>query len=237
MASRWSGTCLPGTSGTRGTGSTLPLKYARLALGTCVACLTAEIAQGSETPEMPAYFRFLTLMSFNVFIREEVRTGTIAGRVVLLLKLTTMLINGPLNPIHVQVDVALVEVGVGGRTDATNVVHPDACGISSLGYDHQKVLGDTLTEIAYEKAGIFKVRSRRLLHTHRTYQTLTISLSLTRQRPDWSACIHCAPDRRSDVKSRQTGRNQEGLLLVRQLSALATPHHHTRLTNVFCVGR
>jgi folylpolyglutamate synthase/dihydropteroate synthase len=52
-----------------------------------------------------------------------------------------------------------VEVGVGGRTDATNVVHPDACGISSLGYDHQKVLGDTLTEIAYEKAGIFKVRS------------------------------------------------------------------------------
>ena len=79
MASRWSGTCLPGTSGTRGTGSTLPLKYARLALGTCVAGLTAEIAQGNETPEMPAYFRFLTLMSFNVFIREEVRTVSLRG--------------------------------------------------------------------------------------------------------------------------------------------------------------
>jgi folylpolyglutamate synthase/dihydropteroate synthase len=52
----------------------------------------------------------------------------------------------------------VVEVGVGGRTDATNVVHPTVCGISSLGYDHQKVLGDTLTEIAYEKAGIFKAR-------------------------------------------------------------------------------
>lgn len=55
--------------------------------------------------------------------------------------------------------MAVIEVGLGGRTDATNVVQPDACGISSLGYDHQAVLGDTLTEIAYEKAGIMKVNS------------------------------------------------------------------------------
>jgi dihydrofolate synthase/folylpolyglutamate synthase len=64
-----------------------------------------------------------------------------------------------LNPLITQVDVALMEVGVGGRTDATNVVFPDACGITSLGYDHQAVLGDSLTEIAFEKAGIFKVRT------------------------------------------------------------------------------
>jgi folylpolyglutamate synthase/dihydropteroate synthase len=59
----------------------------------------------------------------------------------------------------VQVDVAVIEVGVGGRTDATNVVHPVVCGVSSLGYDHQDVLGDTLTQIAFEKGGIFKVRA------------------------------------------------------------------------------
>ncbi len=53
--------------------------------------------------------------------------------------------------------VAVIEVGVGGRTDATNVVKPAVCGISSLGYDHCNVLGDTLSQIAFEKAGIFKV--------------------------------------------------------------------------------
>jgi folylpolyglutamate synthase/dihydropteroate synthase len=59
-----------------------------------------------------------------------------------------------------QVDVAIVEVGVGGRTDATNVIqNPVACGVTSLGYDHMEVLGNTLSEIAFEKAGIFKVRN------------------------------------------------------------------------------
>ncbi|KAF8402983.1 hypothetical protein HHK36_011077 [Tetracentron sinense] len=56
-----------------------------------------------------------------------------------------------------QVDVAILEVGLGGKFDATNVVQaPIVCGISSLGYDHMEILGYTLGEIAGEKAGIFK---------------------------------------------------------------------------------
>jgi dihydrofolate synthase/folylpolyglutamate synthase len=55
-----------------------------------------------------------------------------------------------------EVDVAVVEVGLGGRLDATNVVTPLVSVITSLSIDHTKFLGDTLPEIAYEKAGIIK---------------------------------------------------------------------------------
>jgi dihydrofolate synthase/folylpolyglutamate synthase len=54
------------------------------------------------------------------------------------------------------VDVGLIEVGLGGRLDATNVVRPDLCVITSIGYDHMEFLGDTLPQIAREKAGILK---------------------------------------------------------------------------------
>ncbi|XAR71982.1 Tetrahydrofolate synthase [Bertholletia excelsa] len=75
---------------------------------------------------MPTYFRFLALLAFKIFAEE-------------------------------QVDVVILEVGLGGKFDATNVVQtPVVCGITSLGYDHMEILGNTLGEIAGEKAGIFK---------------------------------------------------------------------------------
>eukprot|EP01102_Stenamoeba_stenopodia_P000835 TRINITY_DN10784_c0_g1_i1.p1 TRINITY_DN10784_c0_g1~~TRINITY_DN10784_c0_g1_i1.p1 ORF type:complete len:563 (+),score=114.02 TRINITY_DN10784_c0_g1_i1:35-1690(+) len=85
--------------------------------------------QRSKTEEdstMPGFFRFLTLMAFRVFMEEKV-------------------------------DATILEVGIGGRTDATNIIEkPVVCGVTSIGYDHMEVLGDTLGKIAYEKAGIFK---------------------------------------------------------------------------------
>ncbi len=53
-------------------------------------------------------------------------------------------------------DFCVIEVGLGGRLDATNVVTPIVCGIAQVGIDHQAFLGDTLVEIAGEKAGIAK---------------------------------------------------------------------------------
>lgn len=55
-----------------------------------------------------------------------------------------------------RVDVAVVEVGLGGRLDATNVLTPLATGVTSIGFDHEQYLGSTLDLIAREKAGIFK---------------------------------------------------------------------------------
>ncbi|KAF5189000.1 Folylpolyglutamate synthase [Thalictrum thalictroides] len=87
------------------------------------------LANGENTSEdvpMPTFFRFLALLAFKIFAAE-------------------------------QVDVAILEVGLGGKFDATNLVEaPIVCGISSLGFDHMEILGNTLGEIAGEKAGIFK---------------------------------------------------------------------------------
>jgi dihydrofolate synthase/folylpolyglutamate synthase len=55
-----------------------------------------------------------------------------------------------------EVEVAVVEVGLGGRLDATNLVQPLSAGVTQIGFDHQEFLGDTLEAIAGEKAGIYK---------------------------------------------------------------------------------
>ena len=55
-----------------------------------------------------------------------------------------------------KVDIALIEVGLGGRLDSTNIINPELCIITNISYDHQAMLGNSLQEIAREKAGIIK---------------------------------------------------------------------------------
>jgi dihydrofolate synthase/folylpolyglutamate synthase len=55
-----------------------------------------------------------------------------------------------------EVDIALIETGLGGRLDSTNVVDPLVAGVTNIGWDHMEYLGHTLAAIAAEKAGIFK---------------------------------------------------------------------------------
>jgi len=55
-----------------------------------------------------------------------------------------------------QVDIAVIEVGLGGRLDSTNVITPLLSLITNISFDHKDILGDTLPEIAFEKAGIIK---------------------------------------------------------------------------------
>ena len=55
-----------------------------------------------------------------------------------------------------QVDIAVIEVGLGGRLDSTNVIRPELSVITSIGWDHMDMLGNTLEAIASEKAGIIK---------------------------------------------------------------------------------
>jgi dihydrofolate synthase/folylpolyglutamate synthase len=55
-----------------------------------------------------------------------------------------------------KVDVAVIEVGLGGRLDSTNVITPVASVITNISFDHKDLLGDTLEKIAFEKAGIIK---------------------------------------------------------------------------------
>lgn len=55
-----------------------------------------------------------------------------------------------------KVDVAIIEVGLGGRLDCTNIIAPDLCIITNISFDHTQFLGNTLAKIAGEKAGIIK---------------------------------------------------------------------------------
>ncbi|MBP1650341.1 MAG: FolC bifunctional protein [Bacteroidetes bacterium] len=55
-----------------------------------------------------------------------------------------------------QVDIAIIEVGLGGRLDSTNIITPELSVITNISYDHMNLLGNTLPEIASEKAGIIK---------------------------------------------------------------------------------
>jgi dihydrofolate synthase/folylpolyglutamate synthase len=55
-----------------------------------------------------------------------------------------------------EVDIAIIEVGLGGRLDSTNIVSPLVSVITNIGFDHTQFLGETLREIAFEKAGIIK---------------------------------------------------------------------------------
>ncbi|MBA4853365.1 folylpolyglutamate synthase/dihydrofolate synthase family protein [Emticicia sp. BO119] len=58
-----------------------------------------------------------------------------------------------------NVDVAVIEVGLGGRLDSTNIISPDLSIITNIGFDHMDVLGNTLPKIALEKAGIIKANT------------------------------------------------------------------------------
>ena len=55
-----------------------------------------------------------------------------------------------------RVDIAIIETGLGGRFDSTNVITPELSIITNIGWDHMNILGETLQKIAYEKAGIIK---------------------------------------------------------------------------------
>jgi len=55
-----------------------------------------------------------------------------------------------------NIDIAIIETGLGGRLDSTNIIHPELSVITNIGFDHINILGDTLDKIAFEKAGIIK---------------------------------------------------------------------------------
>lgn len=99
-------------------------------------------------------------------------------------KLTTFEITTALGFLAFQragVDAAVVEVGLGGRLDATNVVRPRVSVITSLSMDHMAVLGDTLAKIAGEKAGIIK-EGVPVVSSPQTAEALEVLLRVAREK-------------------------------------------------------
>jgi dihydrofolate synthase/folylpolyglutamate synthase len=80
-----------------------------------------------------------------------------------------------------RADVVVAEVGLGGRLDATNVVTPQVAVITSLSYDHTHLLGNTLAEIAFEKAGIIKP-DIPVVSSPQEGEAMRVLLDVTRER-------------------------------------------------------
>ncbi len=83
-----------------------------------------------------------------------------------------------------KVDIAIVEVGLGGRLDSTNIITPEVSLITNIGYDHVDILGDTLTLIAGEKAGIIKPKIPVVISEYQeeTAKTFMAAASKNRSR-------------------------------------------------------
>lgn len=90
-----------------------------------------------------------------------------------------------------KVDMAIIEVGLGGRLDSTNIIQPQLSVITNIGWDHMNLLGNSLQEIAYEKAGIIKPHTPVVIG-ERQRETDAV---FERKAKDSSASIYFAPDR------------------------------------------
>ena len=104
-----------------------------------------------------------------------------------------------------NVDIAVVEVGLGGRLDSTNIIHPKVAVITNIGYDHMQFLGDTLPEIAFEKAGIIK-QNTPIIIGEKQDSVVDIFINKATQM---NADIYFASDKKYDYKSDLLGSYQE----------------------------
>jgi dihydrofolate synthase/folylpolyglutamate synthase len=148
-------TCFPSVhiAGSKGKGSTAAM---------CEACLRAAgYRTGFYTSPHLHTFRERIQVNCQMISREEVvalveEVQPLVERVDGVTTFEAITAMGFLYFARAEVDVAVVEVGLGGRLDATNVVTPEVSIITSLSLEHTYLLGDTLDKIAFEKAGIVK---------------------------------------------------------------------------------
>lgn len=98
-----------------------------------------------------------------------------------------------------KVDVAIIETGLGGRLDSTNVITPVLSIITNISYDHADLLGDTLEKIATEKAGIIKQRVPVVIGEHQEDNIFKIFLDAANKK---HASLSCADDEWAILSSR-----------------------------------
>jgi dihydrofolate synthase/folylpolyglutamate synthase len=145
-------------TGTKGKGSTAAMTGAILqAAGYRVGLFTSphlvHVEERMQVNGVPiSRDEFATLMELVAPAVQQLEAGPWPSPT--FFEISTAL--GFLHFLHRRCDVAILEVGLGGRFDSTNVCHPLVSVITTVGLDHTTQLGNTLDEIAYQKAGIIK---------------------------------------------------------------------------------
>lgn len=139
-----------------------------------------------------------------------------------------------------KVDIAVIETGMGGRLDSTNIITPILSVITNIGHDHQQFLGDTLPLIAGEKAGIIKhgipvvVGERQEETTRVFFQKATEMEAPIRFASDELELLESKSGLGSEMTLALTYRNVRTDDTVRALSGLAGPHQHKNVRTVLC---
>lgn len=111
-----------------------------------------------------------------------------------------------------KVDIAIVEVGLGGRLDSTNIIKPEVSLITNIGFDHMQFLGDTLSKIAYEKAGIIKPSTPVVISE---YQEETWEVFMEKADEVKAPIYLAAPSSlKSDLKGNYQPKNINGVVEV-----------------------
>ena len=116
------------------------------------------------------------------------------------------------------VDIAVVEVGMGGRLDATNIITPEVCLITNIGLDHTEFLGTTLPRIAGEKAGIIKEGVPVVISETQPETTGVFrQVAAARQAPIWFADQMELPPYETSLLGDYQAQNIKGVLAVLQV--------------------
>jgi dihydrofolate synthase/folylpolyglutamate synthase len=103
-----------------------------------------------------------------------------------------------------KVDIAIIEVGLGGRLDSTNIITPLLSVITNIGWDHMNILGDTLQLIAAEKAGIIKPGVPVIIGEH---QPEVADIFIAKAKEEGSALIFASDILKSEVRDQKSESN------------------------------
>jgi dihydrofolate synthase/folylpolyglutamate synthase len=124
-----------------------------------------------------------------------------------------------------KVDLAIVEVGLGGRLDSTNIIKPEVSLITNIGFDHMQFLGDTLPKIAYEKAGIIKPNTPVVISE---YQEATWGVFMEKAKQENAPIYLAAPSSfKSDLKGNYQYKNINGVVeVIKRLEGFIITQEH-----------
>lgn len=109
-----------------------------------------------------------------------------------------------------KVDIAIIEVGLGGRLDATNIIHPEISVITNIGLDHTQFLGNTLAQIAREKAGIIKSKTPIVIgETQQETKCVFSAIAQEKKAPIYFSDTAAFPTRICDLKGVYQEKNKK----------------------------
>lgn len=129
-----------------------------------------------------------------------------------------------------KVDIAIIEVGLGGRLDSTNIIRPEICLITNIGLDHTQILGDTLEKIAMEKAGIIKRGVPVVVSEKQPETTMIFKLLAAQRNSKLIFAEECSfGDYKTDLLGTYQKKNGKGVVaVIKELKGFEVDDSHIK---------